>query len=52
MSAVSAAQPRSQEVATPAAREASRASALYIVGPVYDWAFFLLPRRSPSGSES
>ena len=43
MSAVSAAQPRSQEVATPAAREASRASALYIVGPVYDWAFFLLP---------
>jgi hypothetical protein len=43
MSAVSAAQPGSQGVAAPAAREASRAGKLYIVGPVYDWVFFLLP---------
>jgi hypothetical protein len=43
MSAISAAQPASQGVASSAPREASRAGQLYIVGPVYDWVFFLLP---------
>jgi hypothetical protein len=43
MSAVSATQTGPPGVASSAGREASRARRHYIVGPVYDWVFFLLP---------